>query len=761
MIDKVLITRFGQFIDRAFELGPVTVFIGPNEAGKTTVFDALIEAFCTPNEATGYGKQLKQRYGERTQRIVELEPAPAEPSDAVEFLNVQAFRSGSVTLAFSGKNWVDRLRGSLFTGGLNPTTMADQLRTEEKRERRAGKKNEENLAATQHLLATAQANRQHVLDRRTMLKGDEERVNALAVEEAMIRREIARNEGAVILQRSHDGRHKTVGVLEAITQLRRLRDDLERLAPFDRDRSEEIASARRRAEETQALVVGAEAEARLAEERASSLGDQAEAAAEAARDAEVLIGRLVQLQARLEQAPRPVVAVRVAWSTPTLVVAGAIAIAGVVAELMMRGSTGVVLLTAGLAAGAVVAVLARKQLPEVNTVERDRFIERQRVDLATLLNRPIGAQDSENLAGDIAGAIAVNRATVVAAGRTRGSADKARRDRDDANARVSPVRSAASASAAEVNLLFQTIGVANEEELGAKRAQLAEVRRKLDETSSKLLAAQLEAGAEREDQLETLLRARLADLDRAIDGPELTGEAARRLESDLESQRQALDGKLTEERSLVERLSGAQGELRATLGKLPEEIADLERRVEALEAERAASVLAAEADDLAASVFDGIAHDSHVTITLLASEASARIATIVSGPGRAVEIGELEDLETFAMTDAGGTSRPLEHLSRGTHDALLFAMRLALAEKLAAGVRVLLLDDPFGALDSERIRGLLMLLDDFRKRADFQLIFFTKEPTIVAAVEGVFAAVKVQVLAVTTALDPSLSTEAE
>jgi polyhydroxyalkanoate synthesis regulator phasin len=635
----------------------------------------------------------------------------------------------------------------LFTGGLNPASMADQLRVEEKRERRAGKKAEDNLAATQHLLAAAQANRQRVLDRRTMLQGDEERLNALAVEEAMIRREIARSERAVILQRSHDGRRKTVGILEAIAQLRRLRDDLERLAPFERDRSEEIAAVRRRAEETQALVVRAEAEARVAEERAGSLGDQAEAAEAAARDAEALIGRLVQLQARLEHAPRPVMVTRVAWSTPTLVVAGAIAISGIAAELITHGLTGVVLLTAGLAAGAIVAVLARKQLPEVNTVERDRFIDGQRVDLAALLNRPIGARDSETLAGDVAGAIAVNRSTIEAAGRTRASADKTRRDRDDANARVAPVRSAASASAAEVSLLFQAIGVANEEELGAKRAELAEMRRKLEETFSKLSPAQLEAGAESEDQLETLLRARLADLDRTIDGPELTGEAARRLESDLDSQRKALDGKLTEQRSLVERLSGAQGELRATLGKLPEDIADLERRVGALETERAASVLAAEADDLAASVFDGIAHDAHITITLLAAEASARITTIIRGLGRAVEIGKLEDLETFAMTDAGGTSRTLEHLSRGTHDALLFAMRLALAEKLAVGVRVLLLDDPFGALDSERIRGLLMLLDDFRKRADFQLIFFTKEPAIVAAVEGVFPAVSVQNLA--------------
>lgn len=758
MIGKVRITRFGQFIDREFELGPVTVFVGPNEAGKTTVFDALVEAICIPSEATGYGKQIKQRYGDRAQRIVKVEPSLSEAPDVVEFMNVQAFRSGNVQLAFSGKNWIERLRGALFTGGLNPSSMADLLRSEETRERKAGRKIEENLSAAQRSLAELQSNRQQVLERRALLKGDEDRVRLLAVEENTLRLETARLERALALQRRHNERRRTIQLLDVIAQSRRLEEEINKLLPFERDRSEEIASARRQEGEAQRRVAKAQAEAEVAEKRAQSLANQAVEAETRGREEEVLLRRLLEVQAVFEQAPRPVAAMRTVWSTPMLVVASVTALAGLAAAVVLRGSTGMVLVTIGIATGVVIAVLARKQRPESNTVEWDRFVEARRVELATLLKRSIEATGAEGLAAHIAGAMAEARITIEAGRTARDVSDQARRDRDDAIAAVGSVRSEASHAVAETLRLFQAIGVANEEDLAAKRAELLERRRALDEIATKLSAERADIGAESVEQLETLLRARFADLERAIDGPERMGDDARGLESQLAAQRQALDGKLAEERVLAERLAGEQGELRATLGKLPEGIADAENRIAKLQADRVASVTLARADEFAAIVFDSVAQDTQVTVQLLAAEATTRLATVVTGTGRSVEIAKLEDPESIAMTDAGGKSRVLEHLSRGTRDALLFAVRLALAEKLVGSVRVLLLDDPFGALDPERIRGLLTLLDEFRTRADYQLIFFTKEPTLLAAAERAFAGVKVHVLPPTTTLDNLQST---
>ena len=758
MIEKIHIERFGQFLNSDFDLGSVTIFVGPNEAGKTTVFDALVEGICTPSEATSYGKALKQRYGDRAQRIVKLDPGQAEPPDVVEFLNVQGFKSGGVRLAFSGKSWVERLRGALFTGGINPSSMADQLRSDENREKKHGKKLDESLTAAQRSLTELQANRQHVLERREFLKGDEARARSLAVEQTALRAETARLERGLALQRRHSERRHTIGLLEAIAQVRRLDDELNKLAPFERDHSEEIASARRQEREGQSCVAKTQAEAEAAEQRAQSLANQAEESEARGRSAELLLRRLLEVQALFEHAPRPVAAMRTVWSTPMLVVASATVLTGVVVAAALRGSAGMVLLAIGIAVGAVLAVLARKQRPESNTVEWDRFVEARRADLTTLLKRPIGATGAEGLAAHIAGAMAEARNTVDAARAARDLSDQARRDRDDATAAVGPARSNASHAATEILRLFQEIGVANEEELGAKRALLAERRRVLDETAVRLSREQAEIGAESVDQLETLLRTRFADLEGSIDGPALMGDAARGLELELAATRNALDDKLAEERVLGERLAGEHGELRATLGRLPEAIADAERLIVKLERDRKASETLAQADEFAAIVFDSVAQDTDATVQLLAAEATSRLATVVTGTGRSVRIAKLEDPESMAMTDAGGKARLLEQLSRGTRDALLFVVRVALAEKLAGSVRVLLLDDPFGALDPERINGLLALLDDFRKRADFQLIFFSKDPSLLAAVERAFAGVKVHFLSPAKTLDRLQST---
>lgn len=739
MIDRVRITRFGLFVNRDFELAPVTVFVGPNETGKTTVFDALVAGLCTVSETTGYGRDVRERYGDRTQRVVVLDPEPADRPDVVEFLNVQAIRSGDVSLVITGKNWIDRLRKSLFTSGLNPTSIAEELRKDARRKVKDAKKDEEQRATVLRRLAELKESRQAVLDRRAALAKDAARLSALGGEIEALRQEIDRVEAALELQRRYNDRRRTVGILEAIARRRKLEEELEKLAAFARDWSEEIVAGRHAVTETNGEAATAEAEAGVQREQADRLTEHADRAEEGAREAEKLGRRLAELQARLGQAPAPESRTRTSWSGGLLAASGVLFVAGGIAAVVLGGTAGLVALTMGLAAAAVLGVLARRQVLEQDSSKRDRFAEACRAELEALLRKPLGAVGIEGLTAETASARAEASATVDAAREARRQADEARRQRDDAIAAVEQARAKALHAASELRQLFQAIGVADEAELGAKRTLVAERRRTLEETVATVSAAQTEHDQASVDALETLLRARLAELEKSIDEPEVSPYAARRLEPELANKQEALQAKAKEERALAERLSGDRGELRATLGKLPEQIAGEEEMAAKLDAGRAAADVEAQACEKAAVVFDDVARDTRGTIQQLAREATARLATLVAETGRAVEIGKLEDPETFVATDAGGTARPLEHLSRGTRDALLFSVRLALAEKLGGPVRMLLLDEPFGALDPKRVQGLLSVLDNFHKRTGYQLVFFTKEPALAAAVQAAFA----------------------
>lgn len=84
--------------------------------------------------------------------------------------------------------------------------------------------------------------------------------------------------------------------------------------------------------------------------------------------------------------------------------------------------------------------------------------------------------------------------------------------------------------------------------------------------------------------------------------------------------------------------------------------------------------------------------------------------------GRRIQVG-----------DAGGGHRSLDHLSTGTKDAVVLAAKLALALQHREGPGILVLDDPFLAMDDERETRALRLLGDFHFRHGWQIILLTKE----------------------------------
>ena len=64
MIKRLILETFGKFRDTDFDFSNATLFLGKNESGKTTIFDALFQETCHPRANRRYGKQLQERYGE-------------------------------------------------------------------------------------------------------------------------------------------------------------------------------------------------------------------------------------------------------------------------------------------------------------------------------------------------------------------------------------------------------------------------------------------------------------------------------------------------------------------------------------------------------------------------------------------------------------------------------------------------------------------------------------------------------------------------
>ena len=100
MIREIRLKRFGKFTDQVFPLSIMTLFLGTNESGKTTLFDGLFKAMCNPKTNKRHGKHLKDRYGGRQDVKLVFSGEPFE-IDEDEFLQLYAIRSGDIHLSFA------------------------------------------------------------------------------------------------------------------------------------------------------------------------------------------------------------------------------------------------------------------------------------------------------------------------------------------------------------------------------------------------------------------------------------------------------------------------------------------------------------------------------------------------------------------------------------------------------------------------------------------------------------------------------------
>jgi uncharacterized protein YhaN len=77
-------------------------------------------------------------------------------------------------------------------------------------------------------------------------------------------------------------------------------------------------------------------------------------------------------------------------------------------------------------------------------------------------------------------------------------------------------------------------------------------------------------------------------------------------------------------------------------------------------------------------------------------------------------------------------------LSSGTRDAFLLAARLALARKSTGRRALIVLDEPFIALDRKRTGRALSVLKAFFEKTGWQIILFTKDEALEKQVRAVF-----------------------
>jgi uncharacterized protein YhaN len=281
------------------------------------------------------------------------------------------------------------------------------------------------------------------------------------------------------------------------------------------------------------------------------------------------------------------------------------------------------------------------------------------------------------------------------------------------------------------------------EEAQGSLAALDERFERIGLSPSAVEIVRMQKNLERHRQLSDRLR----EVESALKVLEDSAELSREKE-DLTRELAVLDERMEQQRPLrrdgvlsPEELPEAEEKLRAlgeSLRRREEELLEMTRREAALqggltrmgqieeEGERLKereTVLARRKESLAIAfeLLSGSVDEFRRTyLGRFAAEIGRNMALVTAGRYDEVRLGE--DL-SISLRGKGGSWKSAEHFSRGTVDAVYFALRLALTRQLSPGRHLpLLLDDPLVNLDRFRLAETLKVLELLSR--DHQVILF-------------------------------------
>lgn len=747
MIERILLRDFGRFHNAEYPFGPTTVFFGPNEAGKTTVFDALFQELCSPKANKRYGRELRDRYGEHREAELHF-GAAASRYDEDAFMQLHAIRSGDVALTLAdGAAWMNRVKASLFTGGIDPGrlvarfdslastkgTLAHNRKLKELADERAALlKRLESLQAERNDILSRQERVEELRrqigeldDRKRQIEAVRSRQEKTLEEEQQIRRKAELRSVAQLTQEEEAARRR-VAELSAFG-----RQDLRELDELQRA----VGSARNALE-----IARHDAESRRAQrDEAAAAAAAADAEADRLQTQSHVAGELTDSLNRLRRDPptlrRPEV-------KPLFVVPAAAALlAGVVGALLMKDPlfrAGAVF--AGLTIGLLLFFLAAfryRTVPDEAALSRElasvRDSWRNRVsDGPALQSTTVDGLFDELQRRRIAADQAANR-------RAELREALARRDQEERAARkaVEAATQAIRDAESALTAWLTPRALKNRDDLVERLSRKQAAAREAETLAGKLAGLVSRYEAADVGELRAYADRHLEALDEQGVPSQGRSEAElRRLQAQVGQLQSQLQQVQEKRGRLAAQLHREQGEIAGSLGKLPDTIAETERRLRAVESRMTELRLDREAAAVARDIFRAIDEDSEAVLVSLAEEIGTLFGELVPEV-REVRISSLTE-DALALQDAGGTVRPIPHLSHGTRHAFALAARLILAERAAEEPGVLVLDEPFHALDEARTRNALGLLQRFQQRNGFQLVLFTKDEALVAAAENAF-----------------------
>ncbi|MEM5947117.1 AAA family ATPase [Spirochaetia bacterium 38H-sp] len=273
-------------------------------------------------------------------------------------------------------------------------------------------------------------------------------------------------------------------------------------------------------------------------------------------------------------------------------------------------------------------------------------------------------------------------------------------------------------------------GVENSSALGERERMANEKRRELDEDRRVLAKLREEYKAGSNEELTTRLMSECDMLEKELPAEELDDMAKKMLNAEYARVQKAIADSESEINSIDISLSRIKGELYSSSNmRLMMQLEQDKKELARLNSELEEMKKDVEAYRIAGSVFSAIRDELASDFGLIV-EKMVPYFSAITGDKRDIRIDSL-NITDIIVEDATSCDRGISLLSKGTQAAFFLAARLGLAELTAdrAGLvedGVLIFDEPFESLDSMRRKGAIEAIRMFFERHHgWQGFFFT------------------------------------
>jgi DNA sulfur modification protein DndD len=748
MIKKLILEKFGRFSKHTvFDFASATLFFGNNESGKTTLFDAIFNAVSTLKGNSEYGKILASRYGNNRVATLECEGERISIAEK-DFINLFAIRSGKISLEVNkNSEMMNHVKDSLFSGGIDPKAVAAELEKDIKgRGKNTLAREKEELTKE---LAELETNKKNAENIRNKCLAEEKRVadikeNMAQAKEKSSQLEKKREELERTLEQQNLLRQeKGLRInIENIAKMKRIIDELEK--KYNILNPETLNNLQMRAQEIQHLKAKLNADIALEAETLNKLNNcineksKCETEKAGAESKEKLASFLKDTLVPREKLV--CLETRRVWKKPMLIAAGAFFLAGILLLACFLTAFFAIhwaIFAAVLAAaGACVATASVRQ-----TKENNSLLHKTVQDAREKWKKETGEDAGEHYEDILAVFSRVAEKLKTATENFNREAKRANEFEQEKIERAKEKKQtedAESTAQRQLRNLLDNAGVNAITDYAAlleKKKNLIVQRTELEEKLKKDIEYNKVSSIE---ELENILSRKLAEISVKITETELPESESRIKENLLKQTKEHIETLRLKEIENTGSLNLDLGTIRGQFQGIPEKIAACEKDMQKKKMRIAEINKELQAKGIAQKLFDYIAEDSSLMLETLSKEISQEFSKF-TGAGRAVSMVDFSTDNTCVI-DAQNFNRENKHLSAGTLDAFYLAARLVLAKKSQDANKqgIIVLDEPFLALDRPRTNCALAVLGEFRKNTGWQIILFTKDEELANEAHLVF-----------------------